>query len=71
MTFRYCFNYKSYNLIEFEDLYIFLKGKSPLQASKLVQSKAADTVGYYNKIAQFFAETFPGVYFEYKLQKRI
>lgn len=71
VAFRYCFNYKSYNLIEFEEQYIFLQGKSPLQAEKLMQSKSLDAVGYYNKIAQFYAETFSGVYFEYKLQKRI
>eukprot|EP00347_Sterkiella_histriomuscorum_P015628 403356311 len=71
VTFRFIFNFKSYNMFEYEDLYIYLKRKSNLQAQEFTQKKLTDPMIYYNKIIMFLSETFPGVHFEYKMQKRV
>ena len=70
-AYRFLYNYKSYHLFEFESLYPFLKKKSSLQQNELIHRKQEDKHGYYTVIIRYLAETFPGVHFEYKMQKRI
>ena len=67
VTFRYVFNYKSYSMFEYEDVYNYLKKKSHLQISDFRDIKAKDPYTYYNKIINYLSDTFPGVHFEYKM----
>ncbi|CDW87951.1 UNKNOWN [Stylonychia lemnae] len=71
VTFRYIMNYKSYAVFEYEDLYGYLKKKSSHQLQKLQVEKLQQPFSYYNKVINFLSESFPGVLFEYKMQKKI
>lgn len=68
---KYLLNYKSYTIVEFEGLYSDLKKKSVTQKKELVNKKLADPYRYYSGIIEFFSDHFPGVFFEYKLQKKV
>lgn len=68
---RYLLNYKTYTLFEFESLYADLKHKSVIQKKELLQKKIQDPYKYYSSIIEFFSNRFPGLFFEYKMTKKM
>ena len=71
VTWRYLFNYKSYSVFEFEDLYNFISKASMIQKQSLDRKKIENPHKYYLGIIEFYADHYPGVYFEYKMQVRV
>ena len=70
VSYRFAFNYRSYSFFDFEALYFWLKKKSQVQVEKSKQRKEEQPSQYYNHLIRYFSETFPGVHFEYRLQKK-
>jgi hypothetical protein len=66
VTYRFFYNFKSYELFDFEELYGQLRCKP-----RKNELKIQDPYRYYFSILRFMSEKFPGVHFEYKLRKRI
>ena len=48
VSYRFIFNYKSYNIFEFEDLFFWLKKKSHLQIEKAKEKKREQPSQFYN-----------------------
>lgn len=71
VTYRFLYNFKAYSVFEFEDLYAYMKKKTSVQMDKLRTKKRQDPQGYFYSIIVYLSETFAGVHFEYKMQKRI
>ena len=61
VTYRFLYNYKSYTVFEFEDLYAYLKKKTSIQMEKLKSKKRNDPHRYFQSIIIYLSETFPGV----------
>jgi hypothetical protein len=66
-TWRFMFNYKTQQIIEFEELYLDLKRKSIVQRNELRRKRDTNPTKYYSTIIAFFIKHFPGVHFDYKL----
>ena len=71
VTYRFLYNCKAYSLNEFEDLYANLKKKTRIQLEQMKNKKRNDPHRYYQSIIIYLSETYPGVQFEYKMQRRI
>jgi hypothetical protein len=71
-TYRYFFSFKSYEIYDFEDLYLDMRGRAGEHRVGLFnQKKEAEPHRYYFQIIKYLSEQFPGVHFEYKLRKKV
>jgi hypothetical protein len=69
VTYRFLYNYKAYSINEFEDLYANLKKKTNIQLEQMKNKKCHDPHRYYQSIIIYLSEAYPGVQFEYKMQR--
>mmetsp|Transcript_33257 Transcript_33257/g.24437 ORF Transcript_33257/g.24437 Transcript_33257/m.24437 type:complete len:82 (-) Transcript_33257:625-870(-) len=56
VTLKWLYNEKTYNLVDFEELYVYLKKKSNLQVQELIKKKQKDPFDYYKKVLMFFRD---------------
>ena len=69
-TYRFFYNFRSYEIFDFEDLYVELSVSFQTKES-VRDKKFSDPYRHYFSIIQLMAEKFPGVHFEFKLKKRV
>ena len=69
-TYRYFYNFRSYEFLDFEDIYLQLLG-SYQNREAVKDMRASDPYKHYFNVISLFADRFPGVHFEFKVKKRV